>query len=159
MIGHPHIQLGILLALALAGLFLLEQGLSTFRSNKLTFKDGSFTVVSFSDMHFGERDGTCYALLIMLTAGNDNWVEWGERQDRNTQRVHGAILDRERPDYVVFNGDLVTGAVPSHRADYRRESVKGECNQVPGHGVPSYGPAGHPILEHLWQCTSHRMQS
>ncbi|KZT50667.1 Metallo-dependent phosphatase [Calocera cornea HHB12733] len=65
---------------------------------KLTFdKDGQFKVVSFSDMHFGERNG------------DGTWASWGPEQDTNTTIVHGIILDEEQPDYVVFNGDLMTG--------------------------------------------------
>ncbi|KAJ7698347.1 Metallo-dependent phosphatase-like protein [Mycena rosella] len=63
-------------------------------TKKLTFDaHGDFKVVSFSDMHFGEGEE----------------VTWGPEQDRNTSIVHANILDNEKPDYVVFNGDLVTG--------------------------------------------------
>ncbi|KAJ6541191.1 Metallo-dependent phosphatase-like protein [Mycena vulgaris] len=63
-------------------------------TNKLTFDaHGYFKVVSFSDMHFGE--------------GED--VTWGPEQDVNTSIAHANILDNERPNYVVFNGDLITG--------------------------------------------------
>ncbi|KAJ7162799.1 Metallo-dependent phosphatase-like protein [Mycena crocata] len=61
---------------------------------KLTFDaHGKFKVVSFSDMHFGEGEE----------------VAWGPEQDANTTMVHETILDNEKPDYVVFNGDLITG--------------------------------------------------
>ncbi|KAJ7048501.1 Metallo-dependent phosphatase-like protein [Mycena amicta] len=61
---------------------------------KLTFDGhGKFKVVSFSDMHMGE--------------GED--VDWGPQQDVNTSIVHATVLDNERPRYVVFNGDLITG--------------------------------------------------
>ncbi|CAK5284827.1 unnamed protein product [Mycena citricolor] len=53
----------------------------------------TFKIVSFSDMHFGE--------------GED--VDWGPQQDVNTSHVHSVVLDNERPDFVVFNGDLLTG--------------------------------------------------
>ncbi|KAK7008215.1 Metallo-dependent phosphatase-like protein [Favolaschia claudopus] len=63
-------------------------------NTKLTFDSaGNFKVVSFSDMHFGE--------------GED--VTWGPEQDLNTSRAHSHILDQEKPSYVVFNGDLITG--------------------------------------------------
>ncbi|KAK7017399.1 Metallo-dependent phosphatase-like protein [Favolaschia claudopus] len=63
-------------------------------NKKLTFDSaGNFKVVSFSDMHFGE--------------GED--VTWGPEQDVNTSRAHSHILDQEKPSYVVFNGDLITG--------------------------------------------------
>ncbi|KAF7298608.1 Metallo-dependent phosphatase-like protein [Mycena indigotica] len=65
---------------------------------KLVFdKTGSFKVVSFSDMHFGER------------AGDGSWAAWGPEHDAATQKVHAAVLDKEKPDYVVFNGDIMTG--------------------------------------------------
>ncbi|KAF7291247.1 Metallo-dependent phosphatase-like protein [Mycena indigotica] len=68
---------------------------------KLTFDAaGNFKVVSFSDMHFGERPG------------DGSWAAWGPEhimQDAATQKVHGAVLDHEKPDYVVFNGDIITG--------------------------------------------------
>ncbi|KAH8832667.1 Metallo-dependent phosphatase-like protein [Flagelloscypha sp. PMI_526] len=65
---------------------------------KLTFdSNGHFKVVSFSDMHFGER------------WGNGSWAEWGPANDASTQRVHGVVLDQEKPNYVVYNGDMVTG--------------------------------------------------
>ncbi|KAJ7156198.1 Metallo-dependent phosphatase [Mycena filopes] len=64
------------------------------RSRKLTFDArGNFKVASFSDMHFGEGEE----------------VVWGPQQDLNTSIVHANVLDNERPDYVVFNGDLITG--------------------------------------------------
>ncbi|KAJ6482223.1 Metallo-dependent phosphatase-like protein [Mycena vitilis] len=50
-------------------------------------------VVSFSDMHFGEGEE----------------VTWGPQQDFNTSMVHAHVLDNEKPHYVVFNGDLITG--------------------------------------------------
>ncbi|KAF8143723.1 Metallo-dependent phosphatase-like protein [Mycena galopus ATCC 62051] len=66
--------------------------------NKLTFDAaGNFKVVSFSDMHFGERNG------------DGTWAVWGPANDAMTQVVHGTILDNEKPNYVVFNGDMMTG--------------------------------------------------
>ncbi|KAJ7194412.1 Metallo-dependent phosphatase-like protein [Mycena pura] len=65
---------------------------------KLTFDhDGNFKVVSFSDMHFGERNG------------DGTFAEFGPLNDAMTQKVHGTILDNEKPNYVVFNGDMMTG--------------------------------------------------
>ncbi|KAJ7601880.1 Metallo-dependent phosphatase-like protein [Mycena polygramma] len=61
---------------------------------KLTFDaEGNFKVVSFSDMHFGEGEE----------------VTWGPEQDFNTSMAHAHVLDNEKPHYVVFNGDLITG--------------------------------------------------
>lgn len=65
---------------------------------KLTFdRNGQFKVVTFSDMHFGER------------WGNGSFAAFGPEDDANTQRVHATILDQEKPNYVVFNGDIMTG--------------------------------------------------
>ncbi|KAJ7618761.1 Metallo-dependent phosphatase [Roridomyces roridus] len=65
---------------------------------KLTFDGaGNFKVVSFSDMHTGER------------WGNGSWADWGPANDAATQNVHATVLDNEKPNYVVFNGDMMTG--------------------------------------------------
>ncbi|ORY25933.1 Metallo-dependent phosphatase-like protein [Naematelia encephala] len=65
---------------------------------KLTFdRNGNFKVVSFSDMHFGER------------WGDGTWASWGPSNDAATQNVHATVLDQEKPNYVVFNGDMMTG--------------------------------------------------
>ncbi|UNI18057.1 hypothetical protein JDV02_004353 [Purpureocillium takamizusanense] len=59
----------------------------------LRFRDsGTFHLSVFSDLHFGEDQ-----------AGD------GPAQDRNSVRVLGAVLDAERPDLVVLNGDLING--------------------------------------------------
>ncbi|ERT01437.1 uncharacterized protein SPSK_07365 [Sporothrix schenckii 1099-18] len=55
--------------------------------------DGSFQIAIFEDLHFGENA----------------WTHWGPQQDLNTVRVMEAVLDAERPDLVVLNGDLITG--------------------------------------------------
>ncbi|KAF7369531.1 Metallo-dependent phosphatase-like protein [Mycena venus] len=66
--------------------------------NKLTFNAaGNFKIVSFSDMHMGERPG------------DGSWAPWGPANDAATQVVHGTVLDNEKPNYVVFNGDMMTG--------------------------------------------------
>jgi len=65
--------------------------------DKLTFTDGRFKVVSFSDLHFGER------------WGDGTWADWGPANDARTQQVHSTVLDVEHPSFVVFNGDIVTG--------------------------------------------------
>ncbi|KAJ7469854.1 Metallo-dependent phosphatase-like protein [Mycena galericulata] len=66
--------------------------------NKLAFDaNGNFKVVSFSDMHTGERPG------------DGSWAAWGPANDAMTQVVHATVLDNEKPNYVVFNGDMMTG--------------------------------------------------
>ncbi|KZV79965.1 Metallo-dependent phosphatase [Exidia glandulosa HHB12029] len=61
---------------------------------KVTFaRDGSFKLLVFSDLHFGENP----------------WDWWGPEQDANSTRLMRRVLADERPDYVVINGDLITG--------------------------------------------------
>ncbi|GLB38949.1 putative calcineurin-like phosphoesterase [Lyophyllum shimeji] len=61
---------------------------------RLTFRpDGTFKITVFSDLHYGENP----------------WDEWGPEQDRNSTRLVKAVLNDEKPDYVVLNGDLITG--------------------------------------------------
>ncbi|KAJ4972423.1 hypothetical protein NE237_005522 [Protea cynaroides] len=52
----------------------------------------SFKIALFADLHFGENA----------------WTNWGPWQDINSLRVMSTILDLERPDFVVYLGDLVT---------------------------------------------------
>ncbi|KAK7034650.1 hypothetical protein VNI00_012292 [Paramarasmius palmivorus] len=61
---------------------------------KLTFRpDGTFKITVFSDLHYGENP----------------WDDWGPEQDANSTRLMKAVLPDEKPDYVVLNGDLITG--------------------------------------------------
>lgn len=39
----------------------------------------------------------------------DAWDSWGPKQDTNSVKVINKILDQEKTDLVVLNGDLVTG--------------------------------------------------
>ncbi|KAG9307965.1 Metallo-dependent phosphatase [Chiua virens] len=55
--------------------------------------DGTFKVTIFSDIHFGENP----------------WDVWGPEQDVNTTALMEKMLNIEMPDYVVINGDLITG--------------------------------------------------
>lgn len=52
----------------------------------------TFRIAVFSDLHFGEEEGT-----------------WGPEQDRKTLGLMREVLAAETPDLVVLNGDLVTG--------------------------------------------------
>ncbi|KAH0831191.1 Metallo-dependent phosphatase-like protein [Lanmaoa asiatica] len=56
-------------------------------------KDGSFKLTIFSDVHFGENP----------------WDWWGPGQDIKTNALMETLLNIEMPDYVVINGDLITG--------------------------------------------------
>ncbi|TFK33984.1 Metallo-dependent phosphatase-like protein [Crucibulum laeve] len=61
---------------------------------RITFRpDGTFKLTVFSDLHFGENP----------------WDDWGPEQDANSTRVLKRVLGDEEPDYVVLNGDLITG--------------------------------------------------
>ncbi|KAF8962278.1 Metallo-dependent phosphatase [Flammula alnicola] len=61
---------------------------------RLTFKpDGTFKLTVFSDLHFGENP----------------WDSWGPEQDVNSTALMNTVLADEEPDYVVINGDLITG--------------------------------------------------
>jgi hypothetical protein len=55
--------------------------------------NGTFQISIFEDLHFGENA----------------WDSWGPQQDINSVKVINSVLDRESPDLVVLNGDLITG--------------------------------------------------
>eukprot|EP01099_Mayorella_cantabrigiensis_P002721 TRINITY_DN2200_c0_g1_i1.p1 TRINITY_DN2200_c0_g1~~TRINITY_DN2200_c0_g1_i1.p1 ORF type:complete len:320 (-),score=88.98 TRINITY_DN2200_c0_g1_i1:315-1241(-) len=56
--------------------------------------DGTFKIVQFTDLHFGE----------------------GEDLDENSMNVQRTILKAEQPDVVVITGDAVSGYAWDHRA-------------------------------------------
>lgn len=59
-------------------------------AQKLTFKkDGTFKIIQFTDMHYKHGDPKSDTTLILVPR----------------------ILDAEKPDMVIFTGDIVTGAV------------------------------------------------
>jgi len=61
---------------------------------RITFKnDGTFKITVFSDLHFGENP----------------WDDWGPIQDINSTTLMNEVLASEKPDFVVLNGDLITG--------------------------------------------------
>ncbi|RXW13709.1 hypothetical protein EST38_g12145 [Candolleomyces aberdarensis] len=61
---------------------------------RVAFKpDGTFKITIFSDLHFGENP----------------WDDWGPKQDANSIKLMNTVLSDEKPDYVVINGDLITG--------------------------------------------------
>ncbi|KAI0746576.1 Metallo-dependent phosphatase [Daedaleopsis nitida] len=61
---------------------------------RLTFReDGTFKITVFSDIHFGENP----------------WDDWGPQHDANSLALMNTVLPSENPDYVVLNGDLITG--------------------------------------------------
>lgn len=44
-----------------------------------------------------------------LLIGTDAWDSWGPQQDINSVRVLDDVLDAEKQQLVVLNGDLITG--------------------------------------------------
>jgi hypothetical protein len=76
--------------------------------------DGTFKIAVFEDLHYGEGEANrmliCFMLLETLY-----WellapeLGWGPVQDVKSTKVMNTILDAESPDFVVLNGDLITG--------------------------------------------------
>lgn len=46
---------------------------------------------------------------IFLSVNLDPYSQWGPQQDINTVKVLNKVLDKETPNLVVLNGDLITG--------------------------------------------------
>lgn len=59
----------------------------------LSFKEGKFKVAQFTDLHYGE----------------DEFTPWGPIQDKNSDHVMHTVLREEKPDFVLFTGDVLTG--------------------------------------------------
>nr|XP_043634505.1 probable inactive purple acid phosphatase 16 [Erigeron canadensis] len=63
----------------------------------------SFKVALFADLHFGEN----------------GWTDWGPKQDINSVKVMSKVLDVEKPDFVVYLGDVITANnLPIHNASF-----------------------------------------
>ncbi|TCD68154.1 hypothetical protein EIP91_011432 [Steccherinum ochraceum] len=73
----------------------LSQSLNPYPNKpRVTFAaDGTFKITVFSDLHYGENA----------------WDVWGPQQDVNSTALMNKVLPDEKPDYVVLNGDLITG--------------------------------------------------
>ena len=54
--------------------------------------DGTFQIAVFSDLHYGENEST-----------------FGPPADLNSAALMRQVLAQEQPDFVVLNGDLITG--------------------------------------------------
>ena len=54
--------------------------------------DGTFHIAVFSDLHYGENEST-----------------FGPPQDISSAALMRQVLAQEQPDFVVLNGDLITG--------------------------------------------------
>ncbi|KAG8216059.1 Metallo-dependent phosphatase-like protein [Butyriboletus roseoflavus] len=89
--GHaPHEQVPLRVSLSLGSLELDPYP----DKPRISFnQDGSFKLTIFSDVHFGENP----------------WDWWGPEQDIKTNVLMETLLNIETPDYVVINGDLITG--------------------------------------------------
>ncbi|ODN01445.1 putative inactive purple acid phosphatase 16 [Orchesella cincta] len=57
--------------------------------------NGTFKIVTFTDLHYGEGAGS----------------DWGPANDIKSTKVMFDILDWEKPDFVVFTGDLMSAEV------------------------------------------------
>ncbi|KAF6825664.1 calcineurin-like phosphoesterase [Colletotrichum plurivorum] len=66
-----------------------DRATSSLRFNS----NGEFKLAIFEDLHFGENA----------------WEAWGPANDKKTVQIMGDILDGAKPDFVVLNGDLITG--------------------------------------------------
>ncbi|KAJ5646955.1 hypothetical protein N7490_003327 [Penicillium lividum] len=83
----------ILTVFALFALPSLQKAVSKSFSPLKFAKDGTFQISILEDLHFGENA----------------WDAWGPEQDVNSVKVINEVLDKESPDLVVLNGDLITG--------------------------------------------------
>ena len=77
--------------LRLTFLFLSIAFTISLHAQKLSFnKEGTFKIVQFTDMHYQHGNPKSDTTLLLITR----------------------VLDAEKPDMVVFTGDIVTGPVP-----------------------------------------------
>lgn len=71
----------------------LDNTVSSISKPKLTLSpSNTFHLVIFADLHYGEEEHG-----------------WGIEQDIKSARVMRAVLDKEKSDLIVLNGDLTTG--------------------------------------------------
>ncbi|XP_059074085.1 probable inactive purple acid phosphatase 16 [Cryptomeria japonica] len=57
-----------------------------------TSANSSFKIAIFADLHYGENA----------------WSDWGPQNDQSSTKVMSTLLDDEKPDFVVFLGDVIT---------------------------------------------------
>lgn len=82
-----------LLAMLATYLSLLLFSTSTLCNAELNLADdNTFTISVFSDLHYGENEST-----------------FGIPADKNSASLMRQVLSQERPDFVILNGDLITG--------------------------------------------------
>ncbi|CAL8125677.1 unnamed protein product [Orchesella dallaii] len=77
------------------GIIKTEQHRNPVRSPVHFNSNGTFKIVTFTDLHYGEGAGS----------------DWGPANDIKSTKVMFDILDWEKPDFVVFTGDLMSAEV------------------------------------------------
>ncbi|KAG5999782.1 hypothetical protein E4U21_006331 [Claviceps maximensis] len=89
-------------------------------------QDGTFQITVFSDFHLGESTRMTKSLPIFLSIDQDELigkavpkVARGPARDLKTLQVMREVLDYEKPDFVVLNGDLITGEAAPKRNNTR----------------------------------------
>ncbi|KAG8858841.1 hypothetical protein FRB91_009245 [Serendipita sp. 411] len=105
---------------------------------KIVFRDdGSFKIMVLSDLHFGENP----------------WDWWGPEQDRKSLILLREVLKagKGQPDYVVINGDLITGENTfKHNSTLLIDQLVGPINES---GIPFSSIHGNhdnqPNITHL----------
>lgn len=66
----------------------------------------TFKIAAFSDLHYGENEDS-----------------FGITQDINSALLMNHVLDTENLDFIVLNGDLITGIWRSCRTDGRENRI------------------------------------
>ena len=81
-----------LLIIAMLAWLLLFSSLLLCKADLNQAGDGTFHISVFSDLHYGENEST-----------------FGIPADMNSAALMRQVLSQENPDFVVLNGDLITG--------------------------------------------------
>jgi len=83
------------LVLLISSVSLAVHGQQPYRDPVHFNDDGSFKIVTFADLHYGEGPGS----------------DWGPANDAWSTQVMDDILNWEHPDFVVYTGDLLSAEV------------------------------------------------
>jgi hypothetical protein len=71
--------------------------------------DGSVSsYIDKSPLRMVSGSGFKIALFADLHYGENAWTDWGPAQDVKSDRVMSTVLDSEKPDFVVYLGDVIT---------------------------------------------------
>lgn len=65
--------------------------------------------IATAPLHFSAYGTFQLSIFEDLHTGENAWDSWGPQQDINTVKVINEVLDKEDPNLVVLNGDLITG--------------------------------------------------